>query len=1005
MKSKRLSILNKQEYEDLYGLPQFTKDERVHFFSLNDEENIYLKRLPKPHLKAYFILQLGYFKAKQRFFDIDPSKHYQDLRYIRSQILGNKQVELQIPSKNSRSLYRTKILKLTDHKIFDDVSERSLKKFSEEASRRNLKPRAIFSEILDYIKEARLEVPDYTFLCDLIGMTIADEHKRLGKIVFDMTKDCESFFDRFLRNSDNFSFSSVKQEPKNLKFKEISEEINRHEDLAKVFPIAESCLKSFEVSSQNIKYLASLASHYKISSLRSFPQDFSSVIICCYVYFRFQRSVDTLVDAYMYYLSKIKKLASEHAKNEVYKQHQELKDDAEKIADLLDIFTDKKIPSKEKFSKIKTKAFNILSPEAIERYSDFLRKEFISSDAIKWGYYSSKHMAFKKNLRPLLMALDFYSDKEKDPLLEAISLLREHIRNKTRILSTSNVPKDFIPNRLKKLVFEDKTLNVDSYEFMIYSQIARRIEAKDLFVKNSTKFLSLAEDLIPEDKWNNRAEFLKTTPFKKLTMDPIDILNSLESELEKRLEEVNRNIEDGSNDSIIIKEKSQKNRWSLPYQKKDESDSDGLFDLLDPVSISDVISYVHQRTGFLNCFNHIQPRFAKSKFSLKNAAACLVAAGSNLGLRRMSEIADIKLSTLISTHRNYFSSSCIRQGSKKLVNEASRLKAYKHFQVRSPGTIHAGADGQKFGVKKQIQQARHSSKYFGKDIGIVAYSLIADHLPINAKTFAPNEHESHFLFDLVFNNNTEIDPEIVSTDMHGVNHVNFAILYMFGRQFAPRYTSLPSRFHDLRGFKDPKYYEGKLLICPQKKVNRNLIISEWENIMRILLSLAMKETSQSIIIRKLSSHRFSDRTKRALWELDSILKSIYLLDYLDSKHLRQDVQRVQNRTEAYHQLKRAIANIAGGKFRGSNSLELEVWNESARLLTNCIIYYNTDLLSRIIDRTDADPKVLEQFNRISPVAWQHINFLGKYEFSEEAVKLDLDQMISSIDLSIFNKVA
>ena len=127
--------------------------------------------------------------------------------------------------------------------------------------------------------------------------------------------------------------------------------------------------------------------------------------------------------------------------------------------------------------------------------------------------------------------------------------------------------------------------------------------------------------------------------------------------------------------------------------------------------------------------------------------------------------------------------------------------------------------------------------------------------------------------------------------MHGINQVNFALLYMFDRQFAPRFTRLPMRCKNLRGFNNIRLYDD-LLIAPEKKVNQKLIVEEWDNILRILLSLAMKETSQSIIIRKLSSHKFSDRTKRALWELDSILRSIYLLDYIDNENLRQNVQLV-----------------------------------------------------------------------------------------------------------------
>ena len=67
--------------------------------------------------------------------------------------------------------------------------------------------------------------------------------------------------------------------------------------------------------------------------------------------------------------------------------------------------------------------------------------------------------------------------------------------------------------------------------------------------------------------------------------------------------------------------------------------------------------------------------------------------------------------------------------------------------------------------------------------------------------------------------------------------------------------------------------------------------NKWENIQRIILSLAQKTTTQNIIIGKLSSHERKNKTKSALWEYDNILKSLYLLNYIDSIQLRKNVQR------------------------------------------------------------------------------------------------------------------
>ncbi len=64
------------------------------------------------------------------------------------------------------------------------------------------------------------------------------------------------------------------------------------------------------------------------------------------------------------------------------------------------------------------------------------------------------------------------------------------------------------------------------------------------------------------------------------------------------------------------------------------------------------------------------------------------------------------------------------------------------------------------------------------------------------------------------------------------------------------------------------------------KLNEELIVSEWPNVERILLSLLLKTTTQSIIDGKLSSYPRKNRTKRALWVFDHIIKSNYLIDYI-----------------------------------------------------------------------------------------------------------------------------
>ncbi len=140
-----------------------------------------------------------------------------------------------------------------------------------------------------------------------------------------------------------------------------------------------------------------------------------------------------------------------------------------------------------------------------------------------------------------------------------------------------------------------------------------------------------------------------------------------------------------------------------------------------------------------------------------------------------------------------------------------------------------------------------------------------------------------------------------------------------------------------------------MLLKPIRKIRDSLIVDEWENIQRIILSLALKTTTQHVIVSKLSSYARRNRTKRALWEYDNIIRSIYLLDYVDQITLRHNVIRALNRGESYHQLRRAVSFANFGKLRFKTEHAQQIWNECSRLITNCIIFYNVSLLSKLLE--------------------------------------------------------
>ena len=164
--------------------------------------------------------------------------------------------------------------------------------------------------------------------------------------------------------------------------------------------------------------------------------------------------------------------------------------------------------------------------------------------------------------------------------------------------------------------------------------------------------------------------------------------------------------------------------------------------------------------------------------------------------------------------------------------------------------------------------------------------------------------------------------------------------------------------------------------------------------MRILASLALKKTTQSQIVRKLSSHK-KNLTLKALIALDQIIMTDYILDYIDNKEVRAVVQASLCRGESYHQLSSTIAKVNNGKFlSGKDEIELGVNAESIRLIATVVIFYNATLLSQLYEHYRAfDPEKAKEIARLSPVAWQHLSFIGKYEFYRRGKPIDIQAVV------------
>lgn len=96
------------------------------------------------------------------------------------------------------------------------------------------------------------------------------------------------------------------------------------------------------------------------------------------------------------------------------------------------------------------------------------------------------------------------------------------------------------------------------------------------------------------------------------------------------------------------------------------------------------------------------------------------------------------------------------------------------------------------------------------------------------------------------------------------------------------------------------------------KANTAIIVEHWDDLLRLAGSLKLGLVQAGGLMRTLQTKEWPTRLARALEELGRIVKTLYLLAYIDDEAYRRRILNQLNRGEGRHQLARvsSTANAA-----------------------------------------------------------------------------------------------
>ena len=1003
----RLKILNDNEIEELFIIPKIDTQDRELLFEITSEDKVYLSRQTIVANQVNYLLQVGYFRASRKFYSFKYSVIKEDVQYIINRHFSGCKLPKSNVSKDKHYEAQDAILKIYGYQRYNSEFGIELEKQAYRLSKIDLNLRFIFDELLHFCESKQIVRPQYSKFQKLVSKAVIREENRLtARLTRALDSVSREKLDGLIKNINTISeLSLLKKNPKGFLTREMEMEADKRKEIGGVYQKSKKIILDLNISRHNIQYYADLCEYYDTYRLNEFSKKKSRLYMLCFIWQRFIKINDHLITFFIHKEKFYETKASEYAKVCVAEAKDNSDSDRKTASRMLGIVENDDI----KDNEIRPKCYEIINKNKLKDFRNNLEAPNFNEASYKWEYYSKENGSIKRNLRTIFLEQQWILDKKAN-LKEAVEFAKKYFTSsdKTTDPQAAIVPLKFISTRYKKYITYMKTIiispkskrtknvkyvDIKRFEMILYYYVASAVTSGNAFVADSVNYRSLENELIDKDRWDKeKNRLLKEYAESINTSDIKEILKKLETELKNLYRRINKRIKSGENQDIKIEE--DKITWKLPYKKIADSPNNPYYEKFRNVNIAEVIDYTATKTNFYAKLSHILNKGSKTNPKPEFIKAYLVSRGEGIGHKKIAESSDVSYQSLTGIEGKFMRVDSLIEAGDLIIDAIAKLPIFKYYNLSDYGIL-ASLDGQKIETKYQTIKARYSTKYFGYGRGVVSYSLIANHLPTSTKIIGANEHESHYVLDIVYNNTSDLNITAVSGDMHSVNRVNFAFMNLFNYDFMPRFTKFYDKANDhLVAFKSFKSYKNDL-IKPAHFINKELIINEWDNIRRIMVSLARKEASQSCIIRKLSSYAKKNNTLKALVEYDKIIMSIYMLKYIDDIELRRNVHRALNRGEAFHQLRSALLQVSGKKILGRTDNSLEISNQCNRVLAGCIIFYNASLLSELLQLAELNKNesLAEKIKQLSPVAWQHISFIGNFTFSSKLKPIDIKELI------------
>ncbi|GAB2859000.1 Tn3-like element Tn3 family transposase [Actinocorallia aurea] len=852
-------------------------------------------------------------------------------------------------------------------------------------------PRALFDRAVVHLLKARILLPGISVLSRLVAEVRRVENARLHALLAECTPAETVVALRALLQVPEGKRASelerLRTPPVRASGRVLASQLDR---VAEIGNLGAGKVDAGEVPAAKLAALAKYGLASKAPTLRDLEPDRQTATLLATVRHLETSSVDDALDVLdLLVASELLAKAERAGKAEQLRSLPKLRSAARQIASAMEVFMGAGAGSEE-FASLEEawKAVEEVVPRdrlaaAVATVTAAVPQSDDDAAAAWRALIVKRYRTVKGLLEPLLEVIAFRAVEAGRPVLAMVRAAAAMAASRRRVgLADVAVHEDLITGSWRPLVLANPDLSagtVDKAAFTLCAlmHLHAALRRRDVFAASADRWGDPRARLLEGASWD------AARPHVLAALELEDESAGHLAELASALEGAYTRVLDGLGGNTAVQFVGGKLRVDklgpAPEPPLMGEFRDLISGMLPRVDFPELLLEVFDRTQLAAEFTHISGADTGMEDFAVSLCGLIVAEACNVGLVPIEKpnVPALTRARLQQVDQGYLRAETLSAANARLIAAQGGIDLVGSW---GGGQI-ASADGLRFTVPVANLSTGHNPIYFGRQRGATWLNVVNDQVMGLGGLVVPGTlRDSLFILDAIHTLDGGPRPETVVTDTASYSDIVFGMFAICGYQFSPRIADLG----DTRLWRtNTRAAYGPLDSMSRHTIRLDKVRAHWADMLRVAGSLTTGSVRAYDLIRMLQRDGRPTGLGEAFAHYGRIFKTLHLLQFISDEGYRRMIGTQLNVQEARHRLARRIAFGQRGQLRQRYREGMEDQLGALGLALNAVVWWNTLYLDAAVKQIQADgfPVTGEMCARLSPIAFEHINFLGRYAFT------------------------